>query len=234
MNATRKADDRGLTDIGWLHSRHSFSFGEYRDPERDGFGPLRVINDDRIGAGMGFGMHPHRDMEILTWVVAGKLEHRDSLGTGSTIGPGEIQRMTAGTGIRHSEFNPSPSEPLRLLQIWIVPEARGLTPEYEQLAYADADLRNRLAVLASHGGRAGGSAIHRDLTLFASRLDAGAEVSHVLAPGRRVWVQVVAGTVEIGGNGLVEGDAWICDETSTFAILAGSSAEVLVFDIAGV
>src|ERR1700716_1732259 len=162
MHVTRRSEDRGLADFGWLKSRHTFSFGDYHDPDHMGFGPLRVINEDRVAPGKGFGEHPHRDMEILSWVLEGALEHKDSLGTGAVIRPGELQRMTAGTGVTHSEFNPSRSEPVHLYQIWLLPERRGLTPSYEQKAFPEEERHGKLRVVASHDGREGSLTIRQD------------------------------------------------------------------------
>src|SRR4051794_3121430 len=215
MITIRPSAARGRTALGWLDSAHSFSFGDYWDPEHTGFRSLRVINEDRVEGGTGFGTHPHRDMEILTWVLSGALEHRDSLGTGSVIGPGEIQRMTAGTGILHSEYNPSADEPVHLLQIWLLPERKGLTPSYDQRAFPEAGRRGRLQLLASRDGRDGAVTIHQDADLFAAELARGESVTHSLRPGRSAWVQVTRGAVNVNGKALRAGDgAAVRDETA--------------------
>ncbi|WP_372022014.1 pirin family protein (plasmid) [Tistrella mobilis] len=227
----RRAEDRGHVDFGWLNSHHSFSFGHYFDPNHMGFGPLRVINDDRVAPAGGFPTHPHRDMEIISYVLEGGLEHRDSLGTGSVIRPGDVQRMTAGTGIRHSEFNASRTEPVHFLQIWIIPEAEGLAPGYEQKTFAEAEKTGRLRLVGSRTGREGSVTIHRDVDLYAGLLPEGTTTSHDLAAGRIAWIQVARGTVKLGDEVLKEGDgAAITGGRIDLAGLDG--AEVLVFDMA--
>ena len=201
MITLRKADDRFHTDIGWLDSRHSFSFGEHYHPEHMGFRALRVINDDRVRGGAGFPSHPHRDMEIITYVVEGALGHKDSMGNGTTIRPGEVQRMTAGTGVVHSEMNPSPAQ-THFLQIWIVPEKPGLTPGYEQKAFPAEERQGALRLVASRDGREGSVTVHQDVALYASVLGPGQEVAHPLAPGRHAWVQVVRGQVTLADTPL--------------------------------
>jgi quercetin 2,3-dioxygenase len=232
MIRIRPARRRGQTALGWLDSRHTFSFGDYYDPEHMGFRSLRVLNDDRVAPGGGFGTHPHRDMEIVTYVLGGALAHRDSLGTGSVIKAGDVQRMTAGTGIRHSEFNASADEPVHFLQIWLLPERRGLAPGYEQRTVPEAEKRGRLRLVASHDGRDGSLTIHQDADVYAAVLDPGERASHRLRPGRHAWVQVARGSVTLNGQPLRAGDgAAVSDETSLD--LAGTEpAEVLLFDLA--
>jgi redox-sensitive bicupin YhaK (pirin superfamily) len=229
----RKAEDRGQAKLGWLDSRHTFSFGHYHDPDHMGFGPLRVINDDRVAPGAGFPPHPHSNMEIISYVLEGALEHRDSLGTGSVIKPGDVQRMSAGTGIRHSEFNASKSEPVHFLQIWIVPEQQGLAPSYEQKFFGDDAKRNSLRLVGSRTGRDGSVTIHRDVDLYASRLADGGTVSHALPSGRAAWLQVARGTVRLNGTQLHPGDG-VGIETAGAIEVSGTSddAEILLFDIA--
>jgi redox-sensitive bicupin YhaK (pirin superfamily) len=235
MMRVRRGGERGSTELGWLDSRHTFSFGDYYDPEKMGFRALRVINEDRVAPRGGFPTHPHRDMEIVTYVISGGLQHRDSMGNGSLIRPGEIQRMSAGTGIHHSEINPSKSDPVHFLQIWIVPERRGLTPGYEQKSFSDEQRRGRLLLVAARDGRDGAVTIHQDASLYASLLDAGTTVQHELAPGRHGWLQVVKGELEVGGQKLEAGDGVALDGTSSaptpIAIAAKADAELLLFDL---
>src|SRR5436309_6185661 len=212
MIVRRPANERGRTKIGWLDSWHSFSFGDYYDPAHVEFRSLRVLNDDWVAGGQGFGMHPHRDMEIITYMVSGALEHKDSLGTGSVIRPGEVQRMSAGTGIRHSEFNPSPTEPAHLLQIWLTPERRGLTPGYEQKAFPEAERRGRWRLVASPDGRDGSVTIHQDAELYVTLLEPGESATHELRPGRYAWGQVARGAVTVNGKPLAEGDGAAASE----------------------
>ena len=223
---------RGHTRNGWLDSRHTFSFGEYHDPKYMGFRALRVINEDRVIPGAGFPTHAHRDMEIVTYVLAGELAHEDSLGTGSVIRPGELQRMSAGTGIRHSEFNHSKTDPVHLLQIWILPERDGLAPSYEQKTLDPAARRGRLQRV---GGRAGGAdaiTIHQDVDLYLADLAAGDAVSHALAPGRHAWLQVLRGVVVMDGDELKEGDGVAVSDEPAIALTAATDAEVMLFDLA--
>ena len=231
MLTHRRAEERGRADFGWLDSRHTFSFGHYHDPEHMGFGPLRVINDDRVAPGGGFPTHPHSDMEIISYVLDGALEHRDSLGTGSVIRPGDVQRMSAGTGIRHSEFNASETEPVHFLQIWIIPERRGLQPGYEQKNFAAEEKRGRLRLVASRDGRNGSVTIHRDVALYATLLGPSESVSHELAPGRAAWVQVARGSVSIDGTPLGEGDAVAIDTARQLTLTGTDEAGVLLFDL---
>ncbi|MDX2170029.1 MAG: pirin family protein [Deltaproteobacteria bacterium] len=231
MLTIRPAAERGHVRIDWLDSRHSFSFGEYHDPRHMGFRALRAINEDVVAPGGGFATHPHRDMEIVTWVLDGALQHRDSLGTGSVIRPGEVQRMTAGTGIRHSEFNASTSEPVHLLQIWILPERAGLEPSYEQKT-VPLDGTGGLRLLASPDGRDGSVTIHQAAELWAGRLKAGSDASHTLAAGRHAWLQVARGDVQVNGQVLHAGDGAALSDESAVALHADSDAEVLLFDLA--
>jgi quercetin 2,3-dioxygenase len=232
MIRIRAAKERGGFDHGWLDTRHTFSFGRYYDPRHMGFRALRVINEDWVKPGRGFGAHPHEDMEIVTYVLQGELEHRDSLGSGGRIRPGELQRMTAGTGIVHSEANPSPTQPVHLYQIWILPEREGLEPSYEQRAFPEEGRRNRLRVVASPDGREGSLTIRQDASLHLGALDAGREVSHVLAPGRHAWLQVLRGGVQLNGRKLSEGDGAAVWDEPALSIGAEGPAEVLVFDLA--
>lgn len=232
MIIRRPAVERGASDFGWLDSRHTFSFGDYFDPQHMGFRTLRVINDDRVAGGAGFGRHPHRDMEIFSYVLDGALAHKDSLGTGSTVGPGEVQKMSAGTGILHSEFNPSPTEPTRFLQVWIIPERTGLPPSYEQRGFTAEDKRGRLKLIGSKDGRDGSIVFHQDVSVYASVLAPGDSVAHAPAPGRGVWVQVARGSVTVNGVRLDEGDGASIENETSVAVAGISEAEVLLFDLA--
>jgi redox-sensitive bicupin YhaK (pirin superfamily) len=226
------AESRGRTRLPWLDSKHSFSFGEYYDPARMGFGPLRVINEDVVRGGAGFGTHPHRDMEILTWVLAGALEHRDTIGTGSVLRAGELQRMTAGAGIQHSEKNASATEPVHFLQIWILPDRRGLRPEYEQRGFGRDVLAGRLVAVARKGGAGGALSIHQDVVLYASVLADGESVAHEPSPGRQAWLQVARGSVAVDDTVLREGDGAAIRDAGTLRIVGASpSAEILLFDL---
>lgn len=227
----RKANERGRANFGWLDSRHTFSFGHYHDPKHMGFGPVRVINDDRVAPGGGFPTHPHSDMEIVTYVLDGALEHRDSLGTGSVIRPGDVQRMSAGRGIRHSEFNASKSEPVHFLQIWILPEAGGLAPSYEQKSFDDASKQGTLRLVASRDGRADSVTVHRNLDLYATLLAPGEVVTHTMEAGRGAWLHVARGTVVVNGETLDAGDGVGVSGTGALELAGKSaSAEVLLFD----
>lgn len=228
----RRAEDRGRADFGWLDSRHTFSFGQYHDADYMGFGPLRVINDDRVAPGGGFPAHSHSDMEIITYVLEGALAHQDSLGTGSTIRPGDVQRMSAGTGIRHSEFNASKSEPVHFLQIWIIPAQRGLAPDYEQRSFPETEKCGRLRLVGAPDGREGSVIIHRDVLMYAALLSGGEAVSHELRPGRGAWVQVARGAVSLNGVQLEAGDGASISETGTLRLDRARGAEVLLFDMA--
>lgn len=232
MRTLRRSEDRGHFDHGWLDTRHSFSFAEYHDPAHMGFRALRVINEDRVAPGRGFGRHPHRDMEILTWVISGAVEHVDSMGNRTVLRPGELQRMTAGTGVQHSETNPSATEPLHLLQIWILPERVGLQPGYEQRAFAVADRQGRLLRIASPEGREGSVRVHQDVSLYTARLAPGEAVEHRLAPGRHAWVQIVSGEIDAGAARLRAGDGLAVSEEASLGLTARSPAELLLFDLA--
>lgn len=232
MITIRPAETRGRTLLDWLDSWHTFSFGDYYDPSHSQFRSLRVINDDWIAPGAGFGMHPHRDFEILTYVVSGALEHKDSLGTGEVIRPGDVQRMSAGTGIRHSEFNPSPTEPTRLLQIWLTPERRGLTPTYEQKAFSVESRRGVWRLLASPDGRDGSVTIHQDAELYGTLLEPGEVAVHPLGSERHAWLQIVRGAVTVNGQTLKAGDGAAISDDHAVKIAASESTEALLFDLA--
>ncbi|WP_243315790.1 pirin family protein [Geothrix paludis] len=232
MITLRPAGARGHFDFGWLDTRHTFSFGEYFDPEHTQFHALRVLNEDRVQPGKGFGTHGHRDMEILTWVLSGALEHRDSLGTHGVIRPGEAQVMSAGTGIRHSEFNASASEAVHFLQIWIVPERQGLAPRYDQVAFPGPELENRLRLIASPDGAEGSVKLFQDVKVFAARLDPGREVKAAVPAGRAGFLHVAKGTVTLNGTAMNAGDAARIEGEPSLTVAAGSPAEVLFFDLA--
>jgi len=231
MIALRPAQSRGHANHGWLESQHSFSFADYYDPEHMGFGPLRVINEDRVEPGKGFGTHGHRDMEILSYVLDGELSHRDNMGNGSIIVPGDVQRMSAGRGVLHSEFNPSATRPAHFLQIWIEPSTRGIAPSYEQAHVAAADKRARLALLAAPAGEGGAVQIHQDARLYATLLDGADAVTHALAAGRRAYVHVARGSVTANGQRLRAGDALRIEDEPQVRLDGGNGAEVLVFDL---
>jgi redox-sensitive bicupin YhaK (pirin superfamily) len=232
MIRVRKGEERGHFDHGWLDTYHSFSFSDYYDPEQMGFRSLRVINEDRVAAGRGFGMHPHRDMEIVTYVLSGSLTHRDSLGTGSVLRAGELQRMSAGTGLRHSEFNDSPTEPVHLYQIWLLPEHRGVTPSYEQRGFEASEDRGRFRVVASPDGRDGSLTIGQDAALYLAAFDEGGEAAHALRPGRHAWLQVLRGRVSLNGEPLVAGDGAALGQEPGLSVTAEGPSEVLLFDLA--
>jgi len=235
MIVVRKATDRGQTRTGWLESQHSFSFADYVDPRHMGFGALRVINDDVVAPGHGFGRHPHRDMEIVSYVLEGSLEHKDSMGNGSIIRPGDVQRMSAGTGVVHSEANPSATEPAHFLQIWIEPERRGMRPGYEQRRFDESERKGVLRRVASRDGREGSVTVHQDLSLHAGVLGAGQSADVLLAKGRRAWVQVARGAVTVNGTMLGSGDGASIENESRVAIVgrgSGQDSEVLLFDLA--
>jgi redox-sensitive bicupin YhaK (pirin superfamily) len=227
----RRSADRGRANFGWLDSRHTFSFGNYYDPDHMGFGPLRVINQDVVAGGGGFPAHPHGDMEIISYVLDGALQHKDSIGTGSTIRPGDMQRMSAGTGIRHSEANASDTEPVHFLQIWILPDRKGLPPGYEQKTYSHDEKRGVLRLIGSRDGRNGSVTIHQDVDLYATVLEHGEALVHTLRRGRIAWVQVARGSIEFNGEHLEAGDGAAVEDVSTLTLTARSSAEVLVFDM---
>ena len=226
------SSERFHTDAGWLDSRHTFSFGEHYDPERLGFRSLRVINDDRVEPARGFGSHSHRDMEIITYVLSGQLGHKDSMGNGSLIRPGEVQRMSAGTGVTHSEMNASRADPVHFLQIWIVPDRSGHQPGYEQKMFPEAERRGKLRIVASPDGRDGSVNIHQDALVRAALLEPGEKVSYPLPPGRHAWVQVARGTVELNGQTLREGDGAAVSDEDRLDLTAKDSSEVLLFDLA--
>ena len=234
MNQIRLSSDRGHADHGWLQSHHSFAFGDYFDAEHVEFGPLRVINEDRVVPGAGFGAHGHRDMEIISYVLSGELAHKDSIGNGSVIRPGDVQRMSAGSGIRHSEFNPSTSQPVHFLQIWIQPDTRGIAPSYEEKHFEAAEKRGRLRLVASPDGAEGSVTIRQDARLYAGLFDGAETASLAVAAGRRGYVHVARGSVEVNGTRLQAGDAIKLSEVESIALAHGDDAEVLVFDLPGV
>lgn len=232
MLTLRKSNDRGHADHGWLNSYHTFSFANYYDPAYMGFRTLRVINDDRVAGGGGFAPHSHRDMEIITYVLEGELEHKDSMGNQAVIRPGEVQRMTAGTGVTHSEYNASKTDAVHLLQIWVLPERSGLTPGYEQKFYTPEEKRGQLRLIASQDGRDGSVRVHQDLSLYATVLGKGEKVTHEVGQNRHLWVQVARGTAIVNGEVLHAGDAAAIEAEPSLAIIGQESAEVLVFDLA--
>ena len=231
MRQLRRATDRGHADHGWLDTWHTFSFADYHDPRHMGFRTLRVMNEDRVSGGGGFGSHPHRDMEIVTCVLSGALEHKDSMGHGAVLRPGEMQRITAGKGMLHSEFNPSQSEPVHLYQLWIVPSQRGLTPTYEQKAFDPQERRNRLQLVASPEGEAGSLTIQQDARLYLADLDTGRDLEYPIPAGNGVWVQVLRGEVEANGERLAPGDGLAIEGESALELRAVGAAEVMVFDL---
>ena len=232
MITVRKSDDRGHFDHGWLDTQHTFSFSEYHDPRFMGFRTLRVINEDRVAPGQGFGTHPHRDMEIVTYVLEGGLAHRDSLGTGSVLGPGEFQRITAGTGVTHSEFNASDTEPAHFYQIWLLPDRRGRTPGYEQKRFDSEDRHGRLALVASPDGRDDSLSIGQDARIFLGLLSPRDQATQAFAADRHGWLQVMRGRVAVGDLILEEGDGAAISEESSVAIQAETASEVMLFDLA--
>jgi redox-sensitive bicupin YhaK (pirin superfamily) len=231
MNALRKAGERGHANHGWLDSYHSFSFADYYDPQHMGYASLRVINEDYVQPGKGFGTHGHRDMEIITYILEGALEHKDSMGNGSVIRPGDVQRMSAGTGVQHSEFNPSQSELVHLLQIWIEPDVAGIEPSYEEKRFDAASKRGTLRLIASNDGRDGSVTIHQDASVYAALIDGTERVSHELASGRKAYVHVTRGEVAVNGQLLAAGDALKASGESTLVLDRGTEAEVLLFDL---
>ncbi len=233
MITLRPAEERGQADFGWLHTRYTFSFADYYDPEHVQFRSLRVINEDHVDPGHGFGTHPHRDMEIITYVLEGALAHKDSMGTGSTIRPGEVQRMSAGTGVMHSEFNHSPSEEVHLLQIWLLPESKGIKPSYEQKEFPRESKLNRLRLVASPAGDDGSVTIHQDARLYASVLEEGKSVRHEVGKGRYAWLQVALGEVTLNGAMLKAGDGAAVEREAALEITGHApSSEFLLFDLA--
>ena len=231
MMVIRPGAARGHFDHGWLDTYHTFSFASYHDPQHMGFRSLRVINEDRVKPGEGFGTHAHRDMEILTWVLEGALEHKDSMGNGSIIRPGDIQRMSAGTGVTHSEFNPSRDEPVHLLQIWLLPRQRGLSPSYEEKRFLPETRRGGLRLLAAHDGRAGAVTIHQDADLWTALLEPGESVRHVLDAGRHAWLHVAAGAISANGMALRAGDGAAISDEKAVEVTASDRSEILLFDL---
>ena len=232
MILVRPSEARGHADHGWLNSRHSFSFADYYDPKHMGFRALRVINEDRVEPGRGFGAHPHRDMEIISYVLEGGLEHKDSLGTGSVIRPGDVQRMSAGTGVAHSEFNASKTEPVHFLQIWLLPDQRGIAPSYEQKAFSREPVADRLRLVASPDAREGSLTIHTDAALYTGILSSGQSVRHTLPTGRHAWVQVARGAIRLNGTELSEGDGAAVSGEAELELSASSPSEILLFELA--
>jgi hypothetical protein len=233
MNQVRRSDERGYADHGWLKSFHTFSFADYYDPRHVEFGPLRVINEDRVQAGEGFGTHGHRDMEIISYVLSGELAHKDSMGNGSTIRPGDVQRMSAGSGVRHSEFNPSASNGTHFLQIWIQPARRNIEPSYEERRFAEEDKRGRLRLIVSPDREAGSLLIHQDARIYAGLFDGDEQADLKLAAGHRLYVHVARGTVTANGVALNAGDALSSTDAANLHLQDGRGAEVLVFDLGG-
>jgi hypothetical protein len=233
MQEIRRAEDRGYADHGWLKSFHSFSFADYYDPEHVEFGPLRVINEDRVAPGQGFGTHGHRDMEIISYVLEGALAHKDSTGSSSTIRPGDVQRMSAGRGVRHSEFNPSASEGVHFLQIWIQPDARGIEPSYEEKRFSEEEKRGQLRLIASPDRAEGSVLIRQDARVYAGLFDGDESAERAIGPGRRAYVHVARGSVAANGVTLQAGDALKLMETTSLTLRDGRNAEVLVFDLPG-
>ncbi|HUY28439.1 MAG TPA: pirin family protein [Candidatus Binataceae bacterium] len=231
MITIRKAGRRGHTALDWLDSWHTFSFGDYHDPAAMGFSVLRVINDDTVAARGGFPTHPHNNMEIVTWVLSGALEHRDSMGNGSVIRPGDAQRMTAGTGVTHSEFNASKTAPVHFLQMWVIPQRRGLAPGYEQRSFAEADRRGVMRLIASPDGAQGSIRIHQDTRLFDGVLSAGASLEHPLDKSRKGWLHVARGDVKVSDSALVAGDGAAVENESALRLAATGDCEVLLFDL---
>ncbi|HEY8085020.1 MAG TPA: pirin family protein [Methylophilaceae bacterium] len=231
MLEIRKSKDRGHRDHGWLNTSHTFSFADYYDPDNMGFSVLRVINDDIVHAKRGFGMHGHNDMEIVTYVLQGELQHQDSLGNGSVIRPGDVQRMSAGTGIRHSEFNPSETEAVHLLQIWLLPAKNGVAPSYEQKAFSDEEKRGKLRLIASPDGAEGSVTIGQDVRLYTALLDGAERTSHTVAQGRKAYVQVAGGSLSVNGMALTAGDGLRVTDAAELVFDAGQQAEFLLFDL---
>ncbi len=232
MIKIRKSRERGHTNLNWLDSYHTFSFGDYYDPKHMGFRSLRVINEDWVKPSAGFGSHPHRDMEIITYVLEGALQHKDSMGNGSTIKPGEIQRMSAGTGVTHSEYNRSRTEPVHLLQIWILPKKKNIEPSYEQREFNPGEKQGKLHLVATSDGRNSTVTVHQDVNLLASLLAPGEKVTYSLKPDRYAWVQIVGGSVILNGHQLKQGDGASVSEEATLEISASDSSEILLFDLA--
>jgi redox-sensitive bicupin YhaK (pirin superfamily) len=231
MIEKRPANERGGGDHGWLNTRHTFSFNDYYDPEQSGFRVLRVINEDRVQPGQGFGTHGHRDMEIISYVLEGELEHMDSLGHCSVLRPGEFQRMTAGTGVQHSEFNPSEAQPVHFYQIWLLPDRRGHEPSYEQKSFPEAERKGKLRLVASPNGRDGSLTIHQDAEVFLSSLERGQQVTHFLRSGRYAWLQILRGAVQLNGTALSPGDGAAVWNEKSLTITASGPAELMLFDL---
>jgi quercetin 2,3-dioxygenase len=229
--AIRRAEDRGHANHGWLDTYHTFSFSSYYDPGHMGFRSLRVMNEDVVAPGQGFGTHPHRDMEIVTYVLEGALEHKDSMGNGEVLRPGEFQRMSAGTGITHSEFNPSATEAVHLYQIWLLPDRKGIEPSYEQKRFADEQRHNRLQLVASPDAEAGSLSIHQDARVFLSKIDGGNEIAHELEPGRHAWLQVLRGEVSLNGQHLNTSDGAAVSDEGRVTIRSQRDAEIMLFDL---
>lgn len=232
MKTIRKGNERGHFDHGWLKTYHTFSFADYQDPRHHQFRALRVMNEDWVAPGQGFGMHPHRDMEIVTYVLEGALQHEDSMGNGETLRPGEFQRMSAGTGILHSEFNPSEKEPVHLYQIWLFPNEKGLKPSYEQKAFAAKERAGRFRVVASPTAREGSLLIHQDAEIHLATLEAGGSLRQPIKPGRHAWLQVLRGKVKVGGDEISAGDGIAYSEETEVALSVSEPAEVMLFDLA--
>ncbi|MBX9681370.1 MAG: pirin family protein [Gemmataceae bacterium] len=232
MLRVRRAGERGHAGHGWLDTYHTFSFGDYHDPKNMGFRALRVINEDVVAPAMGFGMHGHRDMEIVTYVLEGALQHKDSMGNGETLRPGEFQRMSAGTGVRHSEFNASQTEPVHLYQIWLLPAKAGIQPSYEQKFFANDEKQNRFRVVASPDAAEGSLKIHQDASILLALVDAGKTVEYPLLAGRHAWLQVLRGSVTVNGTALQTSDAVAVSEEAKVTIVGDTTAEVMLFDLA--
>lgn len=231
MITKRPSNERGHADHGWLKTYHTFSFASYRDPKHVHFRDLRVINEDWVQPGRGFGTHPHDNMEILTYVLEGELEHKDSMGNGATIRPGTIQTMTAGTGITHSEFNPSQTQPVHLLQIWVIPDKQGLTPSYGEYTFDTESRKGQLQLIASKDGRNNSAIINQDISLYTTVLNEGQSITHTLAPDRHAWVQVTRGTIDLNGHTLETGDGASISEETALTLTGKDPAEVLLFDL---
>jgi hypothetical protein len=231
MMTIRRANERGHANHGWLDAHHTFSFANYHDPRWMGFRSLRVINDDTIAGGGGFGTHPHRDMEIITYILSGALQHRDSMGHEAVLKPGDVQRISAGTGIAHSEFNYSPIEPVHLLQIWIQPERKGVIPAYAERSFGNGQTKQGLTLVASRGGRDGSVSINQDAEVWLARLDAGASKTHPLKPGRHAWLQVAEGELTLNGQSLNAGDGAALSNESALTMATGKSSQALLFDL---
>jgi len=228
----RKAEDRGRSDMSWLESKHTFSFADYHDPIHMGHGKLRVINDDTVAPGGGFGTHPHRDMEIISYVIEGSLEHKDSMGNSSVIRPGDVQRMTAGTGVRHSEWNHSDQEPVKFLQIWILPDRRGHQPGYEQKHFMEEEKRGRFRLVASQDGRESSVSLNQEFDMYVALIDGDEMLSHLVGEGRNAWVHVVRGRVTVNGEALKGGDGFDVSNHAELSFTSGDKAEVIIFDMA--